>query len=98
VLICVKSKHGCSSGMMSWTYVVEIFISICKLPNKKKVIHCLKRRRLIVENRQQAIVVGSQRSKRVEGFKISNSVFVIIMAPACCWVSRCISALTVIIN
>ena len=44
VLICVKSKHGCESGMMSWTYVVEIFISICKLPNKKKVI----RRRLIV--------------------------------------------------
>jgi hypothetical protein len=26
VLICVKSKHGCESGMMSWTYVVEIFI------------------------------------------------------------------------
>jgi len=25
VLICVKSKHGCESGMMSWTDVVEIF-------------------------------------------------------------------------
>ena len=23
MLICVKSKHGCSSGMMSWTDVVE---------------------------------------------------------------------------
>jgi len=24
VLMCVKSKHGCSSGMMSWTYMGEM--------------------------------------------------------------------------
>ena len=24
VLICVKSKHGCSSRMMSWTFIVRI--------------------------------------------------------------------------
>jgi len=26
VLICVKSKHGCKSGMMSWTDVGEMCI------------------------------------------------------------------------
>jgi len=28
VLICVKSKHGCESGMMSWTSVGEMCIFI----------------------------------------------------------------------
>jgi hypothetical protein len=31
VLICVKSKHGCESGMMSWTYVVFKISSILQL-------------------------------------------------------------------
>jgi len=31
VLICVKSKHGCSSGMMSWTDVVFKISSILQL-------------------------------------------------------------------
>ena len=31
VLICVKSKHGCSSGMMSWTFIVHSIIAFVEL-------------------------------------------------------------------
>jgi hypothetical protein len=84
VLICVKSKHGFGIRNDSWTYVVEM----CKRKQTFVVckgLYCWR------------WVLGALYIWRITLGPVLLLGW-IIMAPACCWVIRCILALTVIIK